>query len=42
MLGNLAAQTVDSRRAELDVLRLVTPAAQRPCQRPDLRVRALL
>ena len=33
MRGNLVAQTTGSRRAELDVLRPVTPAAQRPCQR---------
>jgi hypothetical protein len=33
MRGNLVAQTAGSRRAELDVLRPVTPAAQRPCQR---------
>jgi hypothetical protein len=31
--GNLVSQTAGSRRAELDVLRPVTPAAQRPCQR---------
>jgi hypothetical protein len=33
MRGNRVAQTAGSRRAELDVLRPVTPAAQRPCQR---------
>jgi len=33
MRGNLVAETAGSRRAELDVLRPVTPAAQRPCQR---------
>src|SRR4029077_4827564 len=33
MRGNLVAQTAGLRRAELDVLRPVTPAAPRPCQR---------
>jgi hypothetical protein len=33
MRGNLVAQTTGPRRAELDVLRPVTPAAQRRCQR---------
>jgi hypothetical protein len=33
MRVNLVAQTAGSHRAELDVLRPVTPAAQRPCQR---------
>ena len=33
MRGNLVAQTAGLRSAELDVLRPVTPAAQRPCQR---------
>ena len=33
MRGNLVAQTAGLRRAELDVLRPVTPAARRPCQR---------
>ena len=33
MRGNLVAQTTGSRRAELDVLRPVTPAAQRQRQR---------
>lgn len=33
MLGNLVAQTATSRHAELDVLRPVTHAAQRPINR---------
>jgi hypothetical protein len=33
LLGNLVAQTAGSRRAGLDVLHPVTPAARRPCQR---------
>ena len=33
MRGSLVAQTAGSRRAELDVLRPVAPAGQRPCQR---------
>jgi hypothetical protein len=36
MPGGLFARMGDSRRAELDVLRAVTDAAQLPCQRPDL------
>jgi hypothetical protein len=36
MLGSLFAQKGDSRRAELDVLRAVTGAAQPPFQRPEL------
>jgi hypothetical protein len=33
MRGNLVGQTAGSRRAVLDVLRPVTPTAQRRCQR---------
>jgi hypothetical protein len=40
MRGNLLAQTAGSRRAELDVLRPVTPAAQRPANALDLPMSA--
>src|SRR6267378_4529064 len=40
MRGNLVSQTAGSRRAELDVLRPVTPAANGPANALDLPVSA--